>query len=57
MVERRTVKPSEKPKVVELKVELTGLGEVKLWGCPVCGRNGEDKKQIETHIAQHGGEG
>jgi hypothetical protein len=56
MPERRTVKPPEKPEAVELTVDLTGLDHVKLWGCPVCGRNGQDKAQIEAHIAQHGGE-
>jgi hypothetical protein len=53
MPERRTVK---KPEAVELRVEMTGLGSVKLWGCPICGRNGQDKKQIEAHMKQHGGE-
>jgi hypothetical protein len=53
MPERRTVK---KPEVVELRVEMTGLGSVKLWGCPICGRNGQDKKQIQLHMEQHGGE-
>jgi len=54
--ERRTVKPPEKPKAIELHVEMNGLGVVKLWGCPVCGWNGQDKTQIEAHIAIHGGE-
>ena len=56
MPERRTVKPPEPKEAVELNVEIGGLTNVKLWGCPVCGRNGQDRKQIELHIKTHGGE-
>jgi hypothetical protein len=41
--------------VVEFTIELT-TGEFKMFGCPKCGRNGQDKEQIEQHIALHGGD-
>ena len=56
MPTRRIVKPPEPLKPVELLVEMSGLGPVKLYGCPRCGRNGQDRKQIEAHIQLHGGE-
>jgi len=53
---RRTVDPNPKPpEVVEFFAELT-TGKFKMFGCPVCGRNGQDKEQIEQHIALHGGD-
>ncbi len=55
MPTRRIVKPPEPLKPVELNVEMVGMGVVKLWGCPKCGRNGQDREQIEAHIALHGG--
>lgn len=56
MPTRRVVKPAEPLEPVELNVEMVGVGTVKLWGCPKCGRNGQDREQIEAHIALHGGE-
>jgi hypothetical protein len=57
MPSRRTVKPGKPPEPIELQVEMVGVGSVKLWGCPVCGRNGQDKTQIAAHLKTHGGEG
>lgn len=53
---RTTVKKPEPLEPVELHVEMI-VGVVKLWGCPRCGRNGEDREQIAAHIETHGGEG
>jgi hypothetical protein len=57
MPSRRTVKPGKPPEPIELQVEMVGVGSVKLWGCPVCGRNGQDETQIAAHLKTHGGEG
>jgi hypothetical protein len=57
MPARRTVDPNPKPpEPVEFTVEFTGVGSVKMYGCPKCGRNGQDKKLIAAHIKEHGGE-
>jgi hypothetical protein len=55
---RRIVKRYEPPAPSESTAQFTGTpGSEPLtrtfYGCPVCGRNGEDKDQIVLHIAQH----
>ena len=53
MPARRTVDPNPKPpEPLEFEAEFTGVGKVKMYACPKCGRNGQDREQIAAHITE-----
>ena len=52
MPERRIAKKYEPPEPVQTKAEFTGMDPVTMYLCPLCGRSGQDKKQIAQHIKQ-----
>ena len=58
MPDRRVAKKYVPPEPVETKAEFTGMDPVTMYLCTLCGRSGQDKKQIAQHIKQQhpGGE-
>jgi len=52
MPDRRVAKKYVPPEPVQTKAEFTGMDPVTMYLCPLCGRSGQDKKQIAQHIKQ-----